>query len=123
MKIEIAGNRWRFSMAPDLTPEERGEAGHAVSLALIDPPRSKDELRRVAAQQAMNLYDGSKTARARELSRKYNKYLAGGWRREQSLDVLPETCSIERKLWHRLAMINKGAHLGWRRIFDISSMC
>jgi hypothetical protein len=66
------------------------------------------------------LYQGSKTARARELSRLYNKYLSGAWRREQSLDVLPETCSIERKLWHRLAKLNAGASLGWRQIIRIA---
>jgi hypothetical protein len=119
-RMKIEGRRWHFEAVDNLTVEERGEAGHAISLALIDPPRPPAELRDVAVRAILNLYSGSKSYRAKELERRYRDYLASGWPRERDLETLPYPRSTERALLHRLARLNEGASLCWRRIFDIA---
>jgi hypothetical protein len=126
-KIEIEGHRcrWRFWMAPDLTPEERGQAGHAISLALIDPPRPQTERRRVAIRAALGPLGpyrchAAVSRRAAELARCYGEYLGNGWKRERNLANLPEPHSIERLLLHRIARLNNGRPLRWRQLLRIA---
>jgi hypothetical protein len=79
------------------------------------------ERRAVAVRTAMSLYDGPLSRRAKELERQYRGYLASGWPRERDLETLPEPRLTERVLLHRLARLNEGASLSWRRIFDIAN--
>jgi hypothetical protein len=119
MKIE--GPRFRLWLAPNISAEERGEAAHAICRILVDPPRPMAARRRVAVRQALNLYPGSRSRRAQELERQYRAYLAGAWLRERDMETLPEPHSAQRVLLHRLARLNGGASLCWRRIFDIAN--
>jgi hypothetical protein len=81
------------------------------------------ERRRVAVRTAMSLYEGSPSRRAKILERQYRAYLASAWRLERDLESLPHPRSTERVLLHRLARLNEGASLCWRRIFDVARSC
>jgi hypothetical protein len=120
MLIEIEGLRWGFWMAPNLTVEERGQAGHAISLALIDPPRTKKELLRVAIRTLLHLFEGSMYGRAKLLEQEYLNYLANGWKREGGLESLPYPRSTLRACLHRLARLNGGRELRRRQIDRIA---
>jgi hypothetical protein len=113
--VKIEGRRWHFEAVDDLTVAERGEAAHEVSLAMIDPPRSRDELKRVAVRTAlMNLCEGTVSHRAKQLEQKYRAYLRAGWKREKGLDQLPDPRSVERTLLHRLAKL--GCASSWSQL-------
>jgi hypothetical protein len=118
--MNIEGPRFRFWCDPRASVEERAEAAHAICRFLIDPPRSRDELRRVAVRTALAQYEGSPYSRARELERRYQSYLLTGWRRECGLKELPEPRSVERFCLHRIAKLNEGASRGWRQFLRIA---
>jgi hypothetical protein len=117
MKIE--GRKYRLWLAPDASAEERAAAAHALFRILVDPPRSQVELRRVAILALLNLYAGSRSARARQLADRYAKYLSGAWLREKSLETLPDPRSAEKTLLHRLASLNNGRPLCARQLLRI----
>ena len=93
MKVE--GPKFRLWFSPDISVEERAEAAHAICRFLIDPPQSPRHRRAVAVRQAMNLYQGPPSRRAKELSRHYATNLAGAWPRERDP---PAVKTIERHL-------------------------
>jgi hypothetical protein len=117
----IEGPRFRLWLEPNLSAEEYQQAASAICRILADPPQSPKRRRAVAVRQALNLYSGARSNRAKQLASRYRLYLAGAWPREQALEVLPEPRSTERVLLHRLARCNAGASLSWRRIFDIAT--
>jgi hypothetical protein len=119
MKVEEP--LFRLWIKPGLSAEERGEAAHAICRILVDPPQPPRHRRAVAVRQALNLYQGALSHRAKELEREYRRYLASGWPGERDLESLPHPRTTERFCLHRLARLNEGASLGWRRIFDIAS--
>jgi hypothetical protein len=77
--------------------------------------------RAVAVRQAMNLYQGPPSRRAKELADRYRSYLASGWLRERDLESLPHPRTTERFCLHRLARRNEGGSLSWRTIYYIAS--
>jgi hypothetical protein len=103
----------------DLSPEQWNEVASALCRIAIDPPRPVVELRRVAILAAMNLYSGSRSARAKRLEREYRRYLAGPWRLERDLESLPDPRVAQHVLLHRLARL--GAPSGWRQLFDVAN--
>jgi hypothetical protein len=119
--VKIEGKRWRFSIAANASPEERGEAAHVICRHLVDPPRPLAERKRVVVLAALNLYEGSPYNRAKQLERNYATYLSNGWLREELLEELPDPRSTERALLHRLAKLSGGASLGWRQIVRIAA--
>jgi hypothetical protein len=111
---------FRLWIKPGISVEERAEVAHAICRFLVDPPRPVAERRRVAVRQALNLYSGARSSRAKELERKLKAYLAGGWRLERDLGTLPEPRSVERVCLHRLARLNNGRSLGRRQLDRIA---
>jgi hypothetical protein len=107
-------------MDPDLPPEKRSESISAILRYCLDPPRPLAE-RRVAVKQLLHLFPGSARRRAQELERQYQNYLGSGWRREKEIETLPEPRTVKHSLLHRLARVNGGRSLRWRRIFDIAA--
>jgi hypothetical protein len=118
MKIE--GRRWHFSAVDDLTVGERGAAVHEISLAMISPPRPLAERKRVAIRQALALFEGSRSGRARLLEGAWQSYISNGWKRESDMESLAYPRSTERALLHRITRLNGGRSLGWRQIDRIA---
>jgi hypothetical protein len=118
MKIEEP--LFRLWIKPGLSAEEYQQAAGAICRHLVDPPQSPRHRRAVAVRQALNLYEGPVSRRAKELERRYRDYLASGWRRERDLEELPAPRSIERLLLRRLARVNDGRALCWRHIIRIA---
>jgi hypothetical protein len=110
---------FRVWIDPDLPPEKRSESISAILRYCLDSPRPQAERRAVALRQAMSLYAGATSSRAKELERHYRAYLAIGWPRERDLETLPEPRSVERTVLHRLARCNQGRSLSWRQILRI----
>jgi hypothetical protein len=98
---------------PDISVEERAEAAHAICRHLIDPPQSPKHRRAVAVRQAMNLFQGAPSRRAKELADRYRAYLASGWLRERDLESLPHPRTTERACLHRIARLSCRER-GWR---------
>ena len=119
-KVEVEGPLFHLRIKPGLSAEQRGEIAHEICRFLVDPPRLQDELRRVVVRTAMAQYEGSRTARAKELADRYKSYLASGWLRERGLETLPEPRSVERVCLHRLARLNNGRSLGRRQLDRIA---
>jgi hypothetical protein len=118
----IEGPRFRWWFAPNISEEEWAEMAHAVCKIIVcGRPQSPRHRRAVAVRQAMNLYQGPPSRRAKELADRYRSYLASGWLRERDLESLPHPRTTERFCLHRLARLNEGASLSWRRIFDIAN--
>jgi hypothetical protein len=118
----VEGPKFRLWFDPGIDDEESGEAAHAIcKIILLGRPQSPKRRREIAIRQALALFDGPLSRRAKELERRYRSYLAAGWRSERDLETLPEPRLTERVLLHRLARLNEGAWLCWRRIFDIAS--
>jgi hypothetical protein len=122
MKVEVESPLFHLRIKPGLTAEERAEVAHAICRFLIDPPRPVEELRRVAVRAALNQYEGSPSGRAKQLAGRYQTYIASsGWRLERDLESLPDGRSTKRKLLHRIARLNGGKPLHYRRLFDIAA--
>lgn len=120
--VKIEGPKFRFWTAPDISAEEWLEMGSTICRILVaGPPAPLGHRRRVAVRQALHLYSGARSNRAKRLADRYRQYLATGWLREHELETLPYPRTTERVLLHRLARLNEGAPLRWRRIFDIAS--
>jgi hypothetical protein len=119
VKVEVEGPKFKFWCDPRASVDERAAAAHAICRYLIDPPQSPKHRRAVAVRQALNLYEGSISGRAKQLERRYRAYLGSGWRHEEHMESLPEPRSTERVLLHRLAKL--GAPSSWRQLFDIAS--
>jgi hypothetical protein len=110
---------------PDLPPDKRSESVSAIIRYCIDPPRPQAERRRVAIRQALGPLGPYRchaaiSQRAGELARRYGEYLGNGWKRERILASLPEPCSLERRLLHRIARVNEGRPLHWRQFLRIA---
>jgi hypothetical protein len=96
-------------------------AHEICKIILCGRPQSPQHRRAVAVRQAMNLYQGAPSRRAKQLADRYRSYLAGAWLRERNLVELPEPRSVEKVCLHRLARLNDGRSLGWRQLFDIAT--
>jgi hypothetical protein len=119
MKIE--GSGFTLDIRPGLDPEQLANVARALCRIVIDPPRSKKQLQRVAIRTAlMNLCEGSDSGRAKQLADRYRSYLAGAWPREREMEALPEPRSTERLLLHRLARIHEGRSLCWRQFLRLA---
>jgi excisionase family DNA binding protein len=119
-RMKIEGRRWHFSAVDDLTAEEKGDVVHEISLAMISPPRPLAERKRVAIRQALALFEGSRSGRARLLEGAWKSYISNGWKRESDMESLAYPRSIERALLHRITRLNGGRSLGWRQIDRIA---
>jgi hypothetical protein len=120
MKVE--GPRFSFRFAPDISEAEWAEMSHAVcKIIVLGRPQSPRHRRAVAVRTALNLYQGAPSNRAKRLENDYRNYLASGWLRERDLGTLPEPRLIKHLLLHRIARVNDGRALCWRRIFDIAN--
>jgi hypothetical protein len=109
-----------LKIRPGLTRDQWNEMGSAICRILVDPPQSPQHRRAVAVRQALNLYSGARSNRAKQLAARYQTYLASSWRRERDLETLPEPRSTERVLLHRLARTNAGRSLRWRQLLRIA---
>jgi hypothetical protein len=118
--MRVEGPKFRLWFAPNLSPEEFNEAASAICRILIDPPQSPRHRRAVAVRQALAIYRGATSRRAKQLADRYRSYLASGWLRERGMEMLPEPRSTERVLLHRLARLNAGRSLCWRQIIRIA---
>lgn len=120
MKVEQA--LFTLRIRPGLSAEQWNEVASAICRILIDPPQSPRHRREVAVRQALNLYSGARSNRAKQLASRYRSYLASGWLRECDLETLPQPRSVERALLHRLARCNGGWPLSWRSILRITGV-
>jgi hypothetical protein len=95
MRVEEEA-RFRLWINPALTAEQRMEVNSAICRFLIDPPQPPRRRGEVAVRQSLNLYEGARSSRAKELERRYRAYLAAGWPREHDLESLPHPRTTER---------------------------
>ena len=117
----IEGPRFSFKFASDISEEEWAQMAHAVCKIIVcGRPQPPQHRRAVAVRATLNLYSGSRFARAEQLAARYQTYLAGAWKREKALEGLPEPRSAERCLLHRIATLNAGRGLGWRQLLRIA---
>ena len=78
--------------------------------------------RDAALHAARRLYAGTTTYQAaKDIQRDLRAYLSRCWPREKYLGELPVGVSELRVALHRLACVNDGKELSWRRIYDILS--
>jgi hypothetical protein len=111
LTVKIEDQLFRLWIRPGLSAEEYAEASHAIFRHLVDPPQSPKRRREVAIRQALAIYEGPVSRRAKELERRFRLYLSGAWLRERNLVELPDPRSVEKVCLHRLARLNEGASL------------
>lgn len=111
-----------------ITPVDALRAQAAALRARADAIEA--EARRALAQErdaaiiaALQLYDGSLTARAKSLETDLAKYLGAAWARQRELSFLTSTETPKRRALHRIARSRDGEGLKFRRIFDIGAAC
>jgi hypothetical protein len=79
--------------------------------------------RNAAIRAALPLFgDGTPFRAAKDLQRDLRDYLARCWPRERQAETLPTGTGERRAALHRIARLNGGRDLCWRRIYDILSI-
>jgi hypothetical protein len=122
----VQGARFSFRFAPDISDEEWAEMAHVLCKIIVcGKPQTPKHRRAVAVRQALGPLGPYRChaaiyRRAAELERRYGEYLGDGWKRERIMANLPEPCSLERRLLHRLANANEGRPLRWRQLLRIA---
>jgi hypothetical protein len=99
----------------------RGEMMKALEAALFGVlPTPKDSLdeRDEAIRDALALYTGKPSRRAKDLALDWSSYVANGWQRERDL-IEVVGASEERRALHRLTKLNGGRARGWQQIYNI----
>jgi hypothetical protein len=76
-----------------------------------------------AVIDALALYGGSPSGRAKALATDLRSYAGNGWLRERVLITLPADAPEKRRAWHRLLRSRNGEPIGWRQILNISEVC
>ncbi|MGI4939673.1 MAG: hypothetical protein ACRYHQ_03725 [Janthinobacterium lividum] len=97
------------------------EYGTLLSAELEPPWRQR--ARRLERRDAIvvvaagGLGEIAPTRQARALERAYARYLASAWHTDRVIGPLQENVAL-----YRLAVLNDGRGLGWRRIIDILAL-
>lgn len=78
--------------------------------------------REAAVLDALALYGGSPSGRAKALATDLASYAGNGWIRERSLVTLADDAPSKRRAWHRLLRSRHGEPIGWRQIFNIAEV-
>lgn len=92
-----------------------------TALARIEAERAAvaEVERKNAIIDAIQLFDGDITTRAKALETELSSYLGNAWRRERAIENLPANSTPKRRAMHRIARSRNGKCLKFRRIFDI----
>src|SRR4051812_48777298 len=104
--------------------ESAPTSGSGNSLVAVpqSPAGRSRAARDAALHAARRLYAGATTYQAaKDIQRDLRAYLSRCWPRERYLRELPVGVSGLRVALHRLACVNDGKELSWRRIYDILS--
>jgi predicted NAD/FAD-binding protein len=103
-----------------LPPEHRAALLPHVAPWVVRAYRTSE--RNAAVKVALDLMPSSTgTGKALDLERRLGRYVGGAaWKTERHLDELPEGAVALDVAIHRLARLNDGQPLRWRRILDIA---